>query len=522
MALSGDFEVSRAMIESIPLIIPFLHQSKVNNEIIGITISLILEKASEDITQLALGLIGQISRSIGSELIEKYFYREIYEIAHNSSVNTGKVLIELVSNLFVLPHSESLRAKLIGIFVKFMESDNWNLRKQCISFFPRVFKNCNKDMQDLLLPLFCKTLKDKSKWVKEQAINTCCCVIIYSKINISEAVVKSFLKISDSGHYHAAFYFPGVLLALGPSVWGELKKLYLKLADSDLRTKSCLIKSFHEVARILGAEIAGKDLAELYNQFLIDEDVKSLAYETLPSFLREIFPEDRDKYKFSVKSLARDKDWRKRDSLGRNLCEYIGVFDYNHIYTEIWPLALELCEDSISTVRLNAAKETAKLACYLLSKNSDWKRHIELSIKKYATGNWNSKIVFLNIVKNFASSEFAQDFTDEVVALAQDSVKNVRIMCAEAVNSCKSLESVWKAARKLLEDDTDEDVRFEFGKTLRCGGEKGFVAPPIFRKMHSLDVGGIVKFSHSAPPKFAKIEDFEDISGLIKGVNKAF
>jgi hypothetical protein len=120
MALSGDFEVSRAMIESIPLIIPFLHQSKVNNEIIGITISLILEKASEDITQLALGLIGQISRSIGSELIEKYFYREIYEIAHNSSVNTGKVLIELVSNLFVLPHSESLRAKLIGIFVKFM------------------------------------------------------------------------------------------------------------------------------------------------------------------------------------------------------------------------------------------------------------------------------------------------------------------------------------------------------------------------------------------------------------------
>jgi hypothetical protein len=351
--------------------------------------------------------------------------------------------------------------------------------------------------------------------VKEQSINTCCCVIIYAKVPIPEVLVKSYLKVPDSGHFHAAFYFPGVLLTLGTPAWGEMKKLFQKLAESDSRTKNCLLKSIHEVGKILGAEVAGKDLTEIFDKICEDEDVKGTAFECLPNFLRELFPEDRDRYKNIVKNLARDRDWRKRGILALGLCEYIGVFDYNCIYTDIWPLALELCEDQHSTVRLSAAKETAKLALYLLAKNSDWKRHIELCIKKYATGSVNSKIVFLTIVKHFSATEFAGDFLDQVVSLAKDDVKNVRIMCADAVNFCRSLENVWESARVLLENDEEQDVRFEFGKTMKMRQDQTFVTPPILRRIHNIEVGGVIKFSHSKPPKFAKIEDFEDIRDLI-------
>ena len=503
------------MIESIPLVVPYLHQSKVNNEIIGIGISLVLEKSREDITVMALGLVSKIAKDIGSDLTEKYFFREIFEISLDYTVNIGKAVVEFIAEAFKLPFADSLRSKLIGVFVKFMESENWNIRKHCISFFPRVYKNSNQSMQDLLLPLFCKSLKDKSKWVKEQSTNTCCCVLVYSKIPIPNEIIKYFLKVSDSGHYHAAYYFPGVLLTLGSNHWPDLKKLLTKLSDSDIRTKTCVVKSFHEIAKILGAEVTGKELVDLYEKFLDDEEVRFTAWENLPNFLREIFPEARDKYKGIVKGMGREREWRSRNLLAKTLCEYIGVYDYNCIYSEIWPLALELCEDLHCTVRLNAAKEVAKLAMYLLSKNSDWRRHIEMCIKKYAQGSLNSRIVFLKIVKHFAGTELAADFTEEILNLSKDKVKNVRIMCAEAVNFSSKLDHVWSNAKEILLNDEDQDVLFEFGRAMKFNNNVLFVTPPIMRRFHNIEVGGIVKFSHANPPKFAKIEDFEDISQLV-------
>lgn len=503
------------MVESIPQIIPYLHQSKVNNEITGIAISLILEKSREDITVMALGLITKIAKEIGSLLVEKYFFREISEISQERSANIGKSIIEFIAEAFKLPYADSLRSKLIGLYIQYLESENWTIRKHCISFFPRIYKHCNVSMQDLLLPLFCKSLKDKSKWVKEQSTNTCCCVIVYSKIPIPDEIIKYFLKVSDSGHYHAAYYFPGVLLTLGSSHWQDLKKLLIKLSDSDLRTKNCVVKSLHEIGKILGAEVTGKELVEIFEKFLTDEDVRYVAYENLPNFLREIFPEARDKYKNIVKSMGREKDWRSRIMLAKNICEYIGVYDYNCIYSEIWPLALELCEDPHFTIRMTAAKEVAKLSMYLLSKNSDWRRHIEMCIKKYALGNLNNRLIFLKIVKNFAGTELAGDFTGEIIALSKDKVKNVRIMCAETVNFNSKLDQVWGEAKENLINDEDDDVRFEFGRSIKFNNKVLYVTPPILRKNHSVEVGGIVKFSHSNPPKFAKIEDFEDVSQIV-------
>ena len=81
-----------------------------------------------------------------------------------------------------------------------------------------------------------------------------------------------------------------------------------KISESEPKNKICLVSSIHEIAKILGAEASTKELIEIYDSFLKDESVKYEAYMNLPNFLRELFPESRDKYKSLIKSMGRDQN----------------------------------------------------------------------------------------------------------------------------------------------------------------------------------------------------------------------
>lgn len=515
LALSSDVDVARAMVENIPKVMKHLEKGRAENEILDIALALIFDKSKEDITILGVQLAKSIAKDIGAENVEKHFYREMWEMSAENSIGLAKAMIELLAESFNLRNSESLKAKLISIYIKYCESENWNIRKHCIGFFHNILQHSNKDMQDLLLPIYCKFLDDKSKWVKEKAINNCSLIIIYSHIQIPKSVMKNYWLTTESGMYTVSYYFSAVLLTLGPQVWEDMKKLLLRIVIGENRNKICLIQSIHEIAKMLGAEISGKELVEVYDTFLGDPALKIEAYSNLPNFLRELFPEDRDKYKTIIKSMSRDpSNWRCRFAFAHNICEYIGVYDYNHLYTDIWPSALELCEDQNCKIRSQAAKEVAKLAMYLLSKNIDWKRYIEMSIKKYSKGNLENRIVFLKIVKNLMGTEFAKDFNSEIEALTKDEVVNVRIMCAETVNYNK--DGLWENFKKIMEEDKEQDVTFRFGKILEFQNKRQFITPPMIRNSHNEDVGGIIRLSHSMPIRSEKITSYFDMNSITK------
>jgi serine/threonine-protein phosphatase 4 regulatory subunit 1 len=57
--------------------------------------------------------------------------------------------------------------------------------------------------------------------------------------------------------YHCAFNFPAVLYTLGPKSWKKLQPLYESLIkDSRWKVRRTLSFSLHEIAKILGPEIA--------------------------------------------------------------------------------------------------------------------------------------------------------------------------------------------------------------------------------------------------------------------------
>ena len=112
------------MIENIPKIIPHLPSIKVNNEIVGISISMILNRQREDIAYLGLHLLKNIAKIIGLDLVDRYFYREITEIISEGWLSLKKIIIELIAEIFQCPKGENLKARLVSIFTAFCDDEN--------------------------------------------------------------------------------------------------------------------------------------------------------------------------------------------------------------------------------------------------------------------------------------------------------------------------------------------------------------------------------------------------------------
>jgi serine/threonine-protein phosphatase 4 regulatory subunit 1 len=117
--------------------------------------------------------------------------------------------------------------------------------------------------------------------------------------------------------YHCAFNFPAVLQTLGPKAWPELKKIHERLArDTRIKVRRTLSYSLFECAKILGAELAERELISILFHFLQDiEEVREGVMESLPEFISCLDFQQRLCYidQFSQAWAQNDESWRKRD-----------------------------------------------------------------------------------------------------------------------------------------------------------------------------------------------------------------
>ena len=70
-----------------------------------------------------------------------------------------------------------------------------------------------------------------------------------------------------------SFNYPAVALSLGPRRWSEVREHYLTLAqDKNLRVRRTIAASLGEMARILGSELALRDLVDVWQDMVHDAD----------------------------------------------------------------------------------------------------------------------------------------------------------------------------------------------------------------------------------------------------------
>lgn len=91
--------------------------------------------------------------------------------------------------------------------------------------------------------------------------------------------------------YHCAYSLPAVALTLGSKNWGVLKETVARLAGfQQYKVRKTVACSLHELAYILGPEVASVSLIPIFEAFLKDVDeVRIGILKHLADFLKVIF-----------------------------------------------------------------------------------------------------------------------------------------------------------------------------------------------------------------------------------------
>lgn len=159
-----------------------------------------------------------------------------------------------------------------------------------------------------------------------------------------------------------AFNYPALALTLGKERWGELRELYLELSTNVVVKVRCtLAASLGELAKILGAANAHKDLMQVFKSTITAEEgeVRLKAIEALELFVAEIGDEDRWEVLevlLSNWNSDRLRGWREREGVVKLLSVFSG---YQHDVPagnywrgrQLRDILLRGLEDGVASVR---------------------------------------------------------------------------------------------------------------------------------------------------------------------------
>ena len=218
--------------------------------------------------------------------------------------------------------------------------------------------------------LFNETADVDNLWFDDFVLGTSACASqVDQSAESGQTIVPQFLidffvsmadpraiSIGNEISHHCAFSFPAVALTLGRENWPLLKQAYEELADArEYRVRRTMASSIHELARILGEELAGRDLVPIYDLIIKDlDEVRIGALKHLSSFLKVLSRQDR--YLLlprlvSFITVETDRNWRFREEVASRLLETVELFSPKNVSEHIAPLSLPLLVDKVAAVR---------------------------------------------------------------------------------------------------------------------------------------------------------------------------
>jgi len=290
---------------------------------------------------------------------------------------------------------------------------------------------------------------------------------------------------------HCAFSLPAVALTLGRANWPLLKETYESLAnDMQWKVRRTLANSIHELAVILGPEVASQDLVPIFNGFIKDlDEVRIGVLKHLADFLSLLSPEARAEYLPRLEEFLKmdnDRNWRFRLELCNQVAALVPLCSSEEVLAHLAPLCLLLVNDRVSEVRRTAAKVTASLLAHLSRAGEAGVGGLAMALVSVLArdNHWARRQTFVLLCAALQGEEgglavLTSKLLPPLLLLADDPVPNVRLSLASLLHSeaGQSLEG-WSEVLARLLDDTDRDVR-------AAGGAE--VEPPLKLKGNKLE-----------------------------------
>lgn len=242
--------------------------------------------------------------------------------------------------------------------------------------------------------------------------------------------------------YHCAFSLPAVALTLGRGNWHVLARTCETLAaDMQYKVRRTLAASLHELALILGQELATRHLLPIFDGLMKDlDEVRVGVLRHLAHFLELIGEEQRLAYLPRLSDFLQtdnEWNWRFREELARQLL--LAVPLYGSVVRDaarpLAQLAHELLRDRVCAVRQVALELTAELVRHASAADSTLCARLlvrlceELAHSKRWARRQSFALLCARLVETRAvpPATFTHELMPHLLDLSWDPVPNVRL-----------------------------------------------------------------------------------------------
>lgn len=215
--------------------------------------------------------------------------------------------------------------------------------------------NSNKKKLDDFYEKFCEIPQSASSNKLEQN----------DAIEVEWNLIEDFVYMKDIDNnlcFKCAFNFPAVMLTLGRKFWPLLHQHFLSLCNdlqSSVRVRKTMAKSIFQIAQIIGAENATKDLVAPFVEFFKDiDEIKVEVVKQVSNFITIIDP---SKHELIVNQLEmcwiptfNVVNWRLREQIGIQIIELNKLnqqIQKDNCVLYLTGLALKLMMDKYDCVR---------------------------------------------------------------------------------------------------------------------------------------------------------------------------
>ncbi|XP_065339347.1 serine/threonine-protein phosphatase 4 regulatory subunit 1-like isoform X2 [Cloeon dipterum] len=255
-------------------------------------------------------------------------------------------------------------------------------------------------------------------------------------------------SVDNEISHHCAFSLPAVVLTLGRDNWPILRKTYQCLAsDMQWKVRRTMASSIHEVAGILGEELASTDLMPIFLEFVKDlDEVRIGILKHLTSFLKMLRRDECERFLPELSRLLQmdhHTNWRYREELATQLIGVLDLCTPEHARAHVAPIALALLDDRVAAVREAALPLVAKVTSKLGEEHELLDRLLARYHELYVvTERWMRRQSFSLLCGHLirlpnppvSPETFATRILPMLEHLAKDPVPNVRLAVAQSVN----------------------------------------------------------------------------------------
>lgn len=368
-------------------------------------------------------------------------------LAEDPSFKVRKAVAEHLVEICKVVASSTFANKMFPLYYTLAADTIWGVRKAAADNIVEMAKlTCLEVRLTLLANILCTLIKDISQWVQRAALQRLGEFIVTLMPSIiPDTLVDAYSTMAVANEseeeelvFQCAYNFPGVLYACGKSQWPKLKTIYFALWELDFgKVTRTLCSSLHEVARIVGPDVACSELLPVFLERV--EDVGECAVSLLnnAALLLSLANEhQRADFLDKVQQLQEDSrnKWRIREAIARNFFDYARSYKPATIFKKHWGLVMLLCGDEVWCVRKCMAQSLWRFLDYC--RREEFVGTMKADLLCLARDErWMTRQVFCLACAEMWQAEdlLLESFLSPLVELTTDKVLGVRLAAFNAL-----------------------------------------------------------------------------------------